>query len=119
MLTLKTLHEPEAQSAQTHIPNVGPVWNFFRSRREDQVLSSALDRDSKLQVPFLAIIIQFEREIVVAEWSRYQIVADHVTSSSPVLLKTRRVEQRCTLNLWRAQTPSHWCSVVVRKGGAS
>ncbi|GFW00635.1 transposable element Tcb2 transposase [Trichonephila clavipes] len=38
----------------------------------------------------------------VAEWYRYRIVACLVTSSSPVPLKTRRVGQRCTLNLSRA-----------------
>ncbi|GFU24469.1 hypothetical protein TNCV_2264321 [Trichonephila clavipes] len=32
-----------------------------------------------------------------------------VTSSSPVPLKTRRVGQRCTLNLSTAQTSFHWC----------
>ncbi|GFV67582.1 uncharacterized protein TNCV_4622621 [Trichonephila clavipes] len=55
----------------------------------------------------------------VAEWSRYRIVADRVTSSSPVPLKTRLVGQRCTLNLLRAQTSSRLCGVVVRRGGAS
>ncbi|GFU86679.1 uncharacterized protein TNCV_2880991 [Trichonephila clavipes] len=47
-------------------------------------------------------------------------VSDHgryVMSSSPVPLKTRRVGQRCTLNLSRAQTSSRWCGVVVRRGG--
>ncbi|GFU91498.1 hypothetical protein TNCV_2542661 [Trichonephila clavipes] len=43
---------------------------------------------------------------VVAEWYRYRIVACLVTSSSPVPLKTRRVGQRCTLNLSRAETSS-------------
>ncbi|GFX60584.1 uncharacterized protein TNCV_3061571 [Trichonephila clavipes] len=43
----------------------------------------------------------------------------HVLSSSPVSLKTRRVGQRCTLNLLRAETSSRWCGVVVRRGGAS
>ncbi|GFU96386.1 alpha-carbonic anhydrase domain-containing protein [Trichonephila clavipes] len=33
----------------------------------------------------------------------------HVMSSSPVPLKTRRVGQRCTLNLSRAETFSRWC----------
>ncbi|GFT52186.1 uncharacterized protein TNCV_2530551 [Trichonephila clavipes] len=42
-----------------------------------------------------------------------------VTSSSPVPLKTRRVGQRCTLNLSRAETSSRWCGVVVRRGGVS
>ncbi|GFY26415.1 uncharacterized protein TNCV_26121 [Trichonephila clavipes] len=55
----------------------------------------------------------------VAEWYTYQIVSCLVTSSSPVLLKTRRVGQRCTLNLSRAETSSHWCGGVVRRGGAS
>ncbi|GFU75869.1 uncharacterized protein TNCV_1653271 [Trichonephila clavipes] len=57
----------------------------------------------------------------VAEWYRYRyrIVACLVTSSSPVPLKTRRVGQRCTLNLSRAETSSRWCGMVVRRGGAS
>ncbi|GFS82256.1 uncharacterized protein TNCV_3340081 [Trichonephila clavipes] len=49
-------------------------------------------------------------------------VSDHgryVMSSSPVPLKTRRVGQRRTLNLSRAETSSRWCGVVVRRGGAS
>ncbi|GFY15702.1 hypothetical protein TNCV_1283471 [Trichonephila clavipes] len=33
----------------------------------------------------------------------------HVTSSSPVPLKTLSVEERCTLNLSRVQTSSRWC----------
>ncbi|GFW67567.1 hypothetical protein TNCV_3392381 [Trichonephila clavipes] len=43
----------------------------------------------------------------------------HAMSSSPVPLKTRRVGQRCSLNLSRAETSSRGCSVVVRRGGAS
>ncbi|GFV93521.1 uncharacterized protein TNCV_1988351 [Trichonephila clavipes] len=39
----------------------------------------------------------------------------HVMSSSPVPLKNRRVGQRCTLNLSRAETSSHWYGVVVRR----
>ncbi|GFS62897.1 nucleic-acid-binding protein from transposon X-element [Trichonephila clavipes] len=54
----------------------------------------------------------------VAEWYRYRIVVCLVTSSIPVPLKTRRVGQRCTLNLSR-KTSSRWCGVVVRRGGAS
>ncbi|GFW05647.1 uncharacterized protein TNCV_5025111 [Trichonephila clavipes] len=55
----------------------------------------------------------------VAEWYRYRTVACFVTGSSPVPLKTRRVGQRCTLNVSRAETSSRWCGVVVRRGGAS
>ncbi|GFU52358.1 hypothetical protein TNCV_3958731 [Trichonephila clavipes] len=43
----------------------------------------------------------------------------HVMTSSPVPLKTRRLGQRCTLNLSKAVTSSRWCGVVVRRGGAS
>ncbi|GFT12342.1 uncharacterized protein TNCV_3047111 [Trichonephila clavipes] len=52
----------------------------------------------------------------VAEWYRYRTVTCFVTGSSPVPLKTRRVGQRCTLNLSRAETSSRWCGVVVRRG---
>ncbi|GFU75390.1 uncharacterized protein TNCV_4177321 [Trichonephila clavipes] len=40
----------------------------------------------------------------------------HVSSSSPVPQKTRRVGQRCTLNISRAEMSSRWCGVVVRRG---
>ncbi|GFV86158.1 hypothetical protein TNCV_671551 [Trichonephila clavipes] len=43
----------------------------------------------------------------------------HVMSSIAVPPKTRRVGQRCTLNMSRAETSSRWCGVVVRRGGAS
>ncbi|GFS98061.1 uncharacterized protein TNCV_2170511 [Trichonephila clavipes] len=59
------------------------------------------------------------RVAAVAEWYRYRTVAGFVTGSIPVPLKTRRVGQRCTLNLSRADTSSRWCGVVVRRGGAS
>ncbi|GFT30863.1 uncharacterized protein TNCV_1682521 [Trichonephila clavipes] len=53
----------------------------------------------------------------VAEWYWYRNVACFVMGSSPVPLKIRRVGQRCTLNLSRAETSSRWCGVVVRRGG--
>ncbi|GFU17066.1 uncharacterized protein TNCV_2480071 [Trichonephila clavipes] len=40
-------------------------------------------------------------------------------SSFLVPLKTRRVGERSTLNLSRAQTSSHGCGVVVKREGAS
>ncbi|GFV51971.1 DUF4817 domain-containing protein [Trichonephila clavipes] len=40
----------------------------------------------------------------------------HVMSSSPVPPKIRFVGQRCTLNLSRTETSSHWCGVVVKLG---
>ncbi|GFW16001.1 hypothetical protein TNCV_4432741 [Trichonephila clavipes] len=41
----------------------------------------------------------------------------HVVSSSSVPLKTRRVGERCTLNLSGAQKCSRWCGVVVKREG--
>ncbi|GFX34328.1 uncharacterized protein TNCV_3226751 [Trichonephila clavipes] len=58
-----------------------------------------------------------KEQAAVDEWYRYRIVACLVTSSSPVPLKSRRVGQRCTLNLSRAETSSRWCGVVFRRGG--
>ncbi|GFW68036.1 uncharacterized protein TNCV_1617971 [Trichonephila clavipes] len=46
-------------------------------------------------------------------------VSDHgryVMNLSPVSLKIRRVGQRCTLNLSRAETSSRWGGVVVWRG---
>ncbi|GFV92881.1 uncharacterized protein TNCV_1692741 [Trichonephila clavipes] len=63
------------------------------------------------------IVLSVLSKCLVAEWYRYRIVACLVTSSSPVPLKTRRVGQRCTLNLSRAESSSRWCGVVVRRGG--
>ncbi|GFX33604.1 hypothetical protein TNCV_1932711 [Trichonephila clavipes] len=45
----------------------------------------------------------------------YLLITKCVTSSSPVRLKTRRVEERCTLNLSRAQTSSCCSGVVVKE----
>ncbi|GFU93789.1 hypothetical protein TNCV_1660131 [Trichonephila clavipes] len=41
----------------------------------------------------------------------------HVTSSSTVPLKARRVGEGCTLNLLRAETSSRRSDMVVRRGG--
>ncbi|GFT79977.1 uncharacterized protein TNCV_4598581 [Trichonephila clavipes] len=60
-----------------------------------------------------------EDPAAVAEWYRYRIMACLVTSSSPVPLKTRRVGQRCTLNLLRVETSSRCCGVVARRGDVS
>ncbi|GFX05952.1 uncharacterized protein TNCV_759881 [Trichonephila clavipes] len=57
--------------------------------------------------------------VAIAERYRYWILACLAMSSSPVPLKTRRVGQRCALNLFRAETSSCWCGVVVRREGAS
>ncbi|GFY36219.1 uncharacterized protein TNCV_4845911 [Trichonephila clavipes] len=67
----------------------------------------------------IIVLSQTKDVAAVAEWYGYRTVACLVTSSSPVPLKIRRVGQRCTLNLSRAETSSRWCGVVVRRGGAS
>ncbi|GFU71740.1 transposable element Tc1 transposase [Trichonephila clavipes] len=66
---------------------------------------------------FVDICCTVDCVAAVAEWYRYRTVACFVTGSSPVPLKTRRIGQRCTLNLSRAETSSRWCGVVVRRGG--
>ncbi|GFX79699.1 uncharacterized protein TNCV_2746181 [Trichonephila clavipes] len=73
----------------------------------------------RLSITVLRHILPRVEVAAVAEWYRYRTVACFVTGSSPVPLKTRRVGQRCTLNLSRAETSSRWCGVVVRRGGAS
>ncbi|GFW23205.1 uncharacterized protein TNCV_3803051 [Trichonephila clavipes] len=93
-------------------------------RLEHVVLAGQGDRliertsDDKQVQDFLDLVPIY-MVAAVAEWYRYRIVACLVTSSSPVPLKTRRVGQRCTLNLSRTKTSSRWCGVVVRRGGAS
>ncbi|GFV54395.1 uncharacterized protein TNCV_57471 [Trichonephila clavipes] len=81
------------------------------NRREDRHII----RHALVEPPSDAV----QTQAAVAEWYRHRIVAGFVTSSSPVPLKTRRVGQRCTLNLSRAEMSSRWCGVVVRRGGAS
>ncbi|GFV93606.1 hypothetical protein TNCV_1989181 [Trichonephila clavipes] len=54
------------------------------------------------------IIVQSNGVAAVAEWLRHWIVAGLVTSSL-VPLRTRRVGNRSTLNLSRAQTSFRWC----------
>ncbi|GFW53922.1 uncharacterized protein TNCV_1086391 [Trichonephila clavipes] len=46
----------------------------------------------------------------------YLLIPKNVTSSSPVPLKIRRVGERCTLNLSKAQKSSCWNGVVVKRG---
>ncbi|GFU44102.1 uncharacterized protein TNCV_4952691 [Trichonephila clavipes] len=46
----------------------------------------------------------------------YLLIPKGVTSSSPEPLKTRRVGERCTLILSRAQTSSCWSGEVVKRG---
>ncbi|GFU21319.1 putative RNA-directed DNA polymerase from transposon BS [Trichonephila clavipes] len=67
--------------------------------------------------PTLRLLFDNSSVAAAAEWYRYRTVACFVTGSSPVPLKTRRVGQRCTLNLPRAETSSRWCGVVVTRGG--
>ncbi|GFX53585.1 uncharacterized protein TNCV_2327001 [Trichonephila clavipes] len=72
---------------------------------------------SAFQIRVNKVLSSAQNMAAVAEWYRYRTVACFVAGSSPVPLKTRRVGQRCTLNLSRAETSSRWCGVVVRRGG--
>ncbi|GFV70373.1 uncharacterized protein TNCV_4797921 [Trichonephila clavipes] len=89
------------QAQSHHTPNV-----VFKSYQREQNVSFEI-----------ALMFMPSSVAAVAEWYRYRTVACFVTGSSPVPLKTRRVGQRCTLNLSRAETSSRWCGVVVRRGG--
>ncbi|GFX22759.1 uncharacterized protein TNCV_4838961 [Trichonephila clavipes] len=83
-------------------------------------ISTSFLSDSALQQFAHLVQSNMSSEVLwaaVAEWYRYRTVACFVTGSIPVPLKTRRVGQRCTLNLSRAETSSRWCGVVVRRGG--
>ncbi|GFX50221.1 hypothetical protein TNCV_2782431 [Trichonephila clavipes] len=64
---------------------------------------------ANLQRPIKTYIYEHPNAVLpaaVAEWYRYRTVACFVTGSSPVPLKTRRVGQRCMLNLSRSETSS-------------
>ncbi|GFU21399.1 uncharacterized protein TNCV_891431 [Trichonephila clavipes] len=96
----------------TDLTSIVPTWRDFSGTGLELVAS-------QMQSDTLTTMLPQPHEAAVAEWYRYRTVACFVTSSSPVPLKTRRVGQRCTLNLSRAETSSRWCCVVVRRGGAS
>ncbi|GFV80229.1 uncharacterized protein TNCV_1477911 [Trichonephila clavipes] len=46
----------------------------------------------------------------------YLLITEGVTSSSPVPIKIRRVGEKCSLNLSRAQMSSCWSDVAVNRG---
>ncbi|GFW54536.1 uncharacterized protein TNCV_2232101 [Trichonephila clavipes] len=85
---------------------------------ERSKLGCSLDRDSKGRGPSPLALVLLQSAggcgSLVVKVSNH---GRHVMSSIPVPLKTRRVGQRCTLNLSRAETSSRWCGVVVRRGG--
>ncbi|GFW91181.1 uncharacterized protein TNCV_3301571 [Trichonephila clavipes] len=81
-----------------------------------QILKERLQNRPTMDRMFASTLQRDDNVAAVAEWYGYRTVACLVTSSSPVPLKTRRVGQRCTLNLSRAETSSRWCGVVVRRG---
>ncbi|GFS49226.1 uncharacterized protein TNCV_2410521 [Trichonephila clavipes] len=103
---------PHSRSSSIIRQNYGDFLN--------RILISVCPSQDTLETMFLHskdFKVQLNEVAVVAEWYRYRTVACFVTGSSPVPLKTRRVGQRCTLNLSRAETSSRWCGVVVRRGG--
>ncbi|GFX93318.1 uncharacterized protein TNCV_151241 [Trichonephila clavipes] len=91
----------------------------LRKQETDRLQLGSNPQSWACETGTLPILGLFRPGAAVAEWYKYRTVACFVTGSSPVPLKTRRVGQRCTLNLSRAETSSRWCGVVVRRGGAS
>ncbi|GFU25466.1 uncharacterized protein TNCV_3620811 [Trichonephila clavipes] len=99
---------------------------IFTSRQRCLQSSFEARRAKKIKKKSKEIELFQEQEGLFATdlWPGYQVVKVsnhgwHVSSSSPVPQKTRRVGQRCTLNLSRAEMSSRCCGVVVRRGGAS
>ncbi|GFX03161.1 uncharacterized protein TNCV_1700462 [Trichonephila clavipes] len=92
-----------------------------RVKPTELMTASALASSEKSSVA-LSSLLNFLRALAMVLWPGYQVVKVsnhgwHVSSSSPVpQKKTRRVGQRYTLNLSRAEMSSRWCGVVVREG---
>ncbi|GFX79807.1 DUF1758 domain-containing protein [Trichonephila clavipes] len=80
----------------------------------DQLINKFWELDS---VPCTKPLTSLEEEGCGSPVVKVSNHGRHVMSSILVPLKTRRVGQRCTLNLSRAETSSRWCGVVVRRGG--
>ncbi|GFW53602.1 IQ motif and SEC7 domain-containing protein 1 [Trichonephila clavipes] len=97
--------------------NIRRVIADIRPQRLEKVIEDWTSRLDYIRAsrgsPMPEII--FKISLLVMVWDCVWLV----TSSSSVPLKTRRVGQRCTLNLSRAETSSRWCGAVVRRGGAS
>ncbi|GFX30027.1 uncharacterized protein TNCV_2617381 [Trichonephila clavipes] len=106
-LALKVIDEIHWMQSRSILMAVEPGLSLLNTHG---TFKDTLDPPYHSRVPDLIVA-------AVAEWYRYRTVACFVTGSSPVPLKTRRVGQRCTLNLSRAETSSRWCGVVVRRGG--
>ncbi|GFV84531.1 transposable element Tcb2 transposase [Trichonephila clavipes] len=115
-------HGLERMEWPARSPDLNPIenlWNYLG--REVAALNppprSLHELKQGLLCVWSSLPIPVSDMAAVAEWYWYRTVACFVTGSSPVPLKTRRVGQRCTLNLSRAETSSRWCGVVVRRGG--
>ncbi|GFW10598.1 transposable element Tc3 transposase [Trichonephila clavipes] len=129
---------PDSKSIQrlvwpAHSPDLNPIENVWDALGRQvagrnypptnkNTLTRALTEEwDKLPQQLLDNVVQ---SMATDLWQGYQVfkVSNHgwhVSSSSPVPQKTRRVGQRCTLNPSKAEMSSRWCGVVVRKGGAS
>ncbi|GFV03101.1 transposable element Tcb2 transposase [Trichonephila clavipes] len=122
---IRALTEEWDKLPQQLLDNV--VQSMRRYENYEMIEYWVLNKES-LRSTFNGIVLNFDERrydlarlhtnfvAAVDEWYRYRIVVCLVTSS-PAPLKTRRVGQRCTLNLSRAETSSRWCGMVVRRGG--
>ncbi|GFW90136.1 uncharacterized protein TNCV_1789581 [Trichonephila clavipes] len=113
-----------------YIPNPLPCFKFHSNARQIKYksqlpipISSSVTNGNNLNTTASSLSAENRSTVPLLNTttsnSQYRTVACFVTGSGPVPLKTRRVGQRCTLNLSRAETSSRWCGVVVRRGGAS
>ncbi|GFV13869.1 uncharacterized protein TNCV_523481 [Trichonephila clavipes] len=104
------------------LPRIGSLILGMRSSHRikgapAQVSSSSLDHGLILRGRSSIAVVQHYSADCGSPVVKVSDHARHVMSSSPVPLKTRHVGQRCTINLSRAETSSHWCGVVVMRGG--
>ncbi|GFY02546.1 hypothetical protein TNCV_3504261 [Trichonephila clavipes] len=73
-------------------------------------------RDNSTEVPATPLGARFFAKCAVSGLLLHERTRGQcVTSTRLVPRKTRRVEERYTLNLSRAQTSSRWCGLVVRR----
>ncbi|GFU45957.1 hypothetical protein TNCV_5102531 [Trichonephila clavipes] len=125
------LNDPRYARSVTHLGNeqVRKKWKCDGGRLVYpflcvvECISGRCDIFQRDVLPLLAglsgDIFQQETEGCGSPMNKVSDHGRHVMSSSPVPQKTHCVGQRCTLNLSRVETSSHWCGVVVRSGVAS
>ncbi|GFV15391.1 uncharacterized protein TNCV_4834181 [Trichonephila clavipes] len=112
----------EMRHPRAHASQVSPNLFFAVDLSFDNFTLTRWEGENSINLKYEAISVPQGSDRLVKKTQErksstcYLLITKGVTSSSPVPLKTRRVGERCTLNLSRAQTSSCWSSVVVKRG---